>query len=60
MQAFEEQARAMQYDFISLSVYRNNSRARSVYERAGWKVSQENQRGCVLPQAASGAGAEKS
>ena len=44
MLAFEERARQMQYDYLRLSVYADNDRARGVYERAGWTLDSADQR----------------
>jgi ribosomal protein S18 acetylase RimI-like enzyme len=42
--AFEARARAMHFDYVTLSVYADNPRARAVYEKAGWELYSPNER----------------
>ena len=42
MQQFEQQAYQNGIDYMCLSVYKNNTRARTVYEKQGWSLLQDN------------------
>ena len=39
--AFEDRARQLGYEFVQLSVYTDNARARAVYEKAGWDLCEQ-------------------
>ncbi len=42
MTGAEQRAREMQYDYLRLSVYTYNDRARGIYERIGWELETTN------------------
>lgn len=55
LREFEQQARERRFDYVHLSVYDDNSRARAVYERAGWIVVGEPVRIVVYQKDLNGA-----
>ncbi len=47
MGVFEENARSMGMDYMVLSVYGHNTRARTTYEKSGWRILKEVGNGIV-------------
>ena len=39
--AFEERAAQLGCDYVQLSVYTDNARARAVYDKAGWDLCEQ-------------------